>query len=67
MALRRNKPRCRQAYVATVEGEERGVPFRVFFKRVDAAEECAIETGGVLQDLNTLRRVRYVAGEWRKA
>ena len=53
-------------FVATVEGEEHGVPFRVFFKRMDRAEEVARSTRGVLQDLHTLKRVRWVHGEWRR-
>ena len=53
-------------YVATVEGLESGVPFRVFFKRLECAEHVAQKTGGTLQDLFTLARRRWVAGEWRE-
>jgi hypothetical protein len=49
--------------VATVEGTERGVFFRVFFKRMDAAQRTARQTGGTLQDLVTLKRYRFVRGQ----
>lgn len=51
--------------VATVEGEENGVPFRVFMKNMSSAEQLAQRTGGVLQDLYTLRRKQWVDGQWR--
>ena len=35
-------------YKAVVTGEQDGVPFRVQFKRMDAAYRVAIDTGGTL-------------------
>ena len=58
---------CAKPNIAMVTGQERGVPFRVFFKRMVDAEEVAIKTHGELQDLRTLRRRKWVAGEWRDA
>ena len=53
-------------YVAWVEGEDAGVPWRLFFKNMESAKKVAIETRGVLQDLRTLARQRWIAGEWRQ-
>ena len=61
------RPRPRAAYLAIVEGEERGVPFRTFYKRMGAAERDAIKTGGTVIDLRNLSRRRWVANEWREA
>lgn len=68
-----SRPRCseggrrnpRRPYVAMVEGEEHGVPFRVFHKRMDCAEELARKIrGAVVTCLTTLSRRRWVGGEW---
>lgn len=62
------KPRLRQSYVAMVEGSERGVPFRTFYKRMLAAEHDAMDVrGSVLTDLTTLRRRTFINGQWREA
>jgi hypothetical protein len=66
MNLRKNKPRCRSEYVAIVEGADWGVPFRVFFKRRDHAEQCAINTGGTYICLCTLQRKRFINDDWRE-
>ena len=53
-------------HVAIVEGTQHGVPFRTYYKRMCDAERDAIDTGGTLIDLCTLRRrvavKRYHAG-----
>lgn len=56
-------------YVALVEGEQAGVPFQCFYKRMDVAEHDAILTGGRLTDLRTLQSRIWVreANEWRDA
>jgi len=61
------KPRPRAQYVAIVEGEDQGVPFRTFYKRMDAAERDARATGAVVIDLSNLSRRRWVNDEWREA
>lgn len=53
-------------YVAIVEGEEHGVPFRTFYKRLDIARNDAAKTRGVLIDLCTLKRTRFVNGKWKE-
>lgn len=59
------KRRARVPYVAFVEGLEYGVPYRVFFKRMDCAEELARKIrGAVVTCLTTLSRRRWVGGEW---
>lgn len=60
------KPCPRRPYVAMVEGEERGVPFRVFYKRMDAAERDAIRTGGIVTCLSDLSRRRWVNDDWKE-
>jgi hypothetical protein len=48
-----------------VEGEEHGVFFRVFSKRMDCAERIAIEVrGAVVTCLYTLERRRWMHDEW---
>lgn len=68
-----SRPRCseggkrnpRRPYVAMVEGEEHGVFFRVFSKRMDCAERIAIEVrGAVVTCLYTLERRRWMHDEW---
>jgi hypothetical protein len=54
-------------YVAMVEGEDRGIVFRTFYKRMDAAQRDAQATRSTLTDLTTLRRTRWVNSEWRDA
>lgn len=62
------KPRRRQSYVAMVEGVEHGVPFRTFYKRLDAAERDAMAVhGAVVTDLFTLRRRKFINGKWEDA
>lgn len=61
------KPRQRCPYVAMVEGEDRGVPFRTFYKRMDAARRDALRTRATLTDLFSLRRQRFVNGAWQDA
>lgn len=58
-------PRPRLPYIAMVEGYDRGVPFRTFYKRTSAAERDARQTGGELVDLRDLSRRRWVKGQWR--
>ena len=69
-----SRPRCseggprnpRRPYVAMVEGEEHGVPFRVFHKRMDCAEQLAQKVhGAIVTCLFTLESRRWVGGGWR--
>lgn len=56
-------------FVAMVEGEQRGVPFRTFYKTMPAAERDAIATGGTLTDLITLKRrtpIVHSGNGWRQ-
>jgi len=54
--------------VAIVEGVDRGIPFRIMYKRMDAAERDAIRFNGLLLDMNTRSFRRWIAsiGEWRE-
>lgn len=56
----------RRPYVAMVEGYEQGVPFRTFYKRMDAARNDAIATGGTLTDLADLKHWRWINGKWKE-
>lgn len=59
------KRRARVPYVAFVEGLEYGVPYRVFFKRMDCALRLTRDSpGAVCVDLATLLSHRYVGGDW---
>lgn len=58
------KRQSRRPYVAFVEGVEHGVPYRVFFKRMDCAERLAKNPGAVLVCLTTLTTKRWVHGCW---
>ena len=55
-----NHKHALKPYVAMVEGEDAGVPFRVFFKYLKSAEQVAIDTHGVLTDLRTGERKRWI-------
>lgn len=52
-------------YIAMVEGVERGVPFRVYMKRMDKAQYVAARTGARVTDLRTLETTQFIAGEFR--
>lgn len=71
-----SRPRCseggkrnpRRPYVAMVEGYEHGVPFRIFHKRMDCAEQvCQRVRGSIVTCLFTLERRRWVDGRWYPA
>ena len=57
----------RLPYIAMVEGLDRGVPFRTYYKRMAIAERDAEATRGTLTDLRDLKRYRFVNGEWKEA
>lgn len=60
----RHSPRL--PYVAMVEGIDRGVPFRTYYKRMHLALKDAIATNGVVTDLHNLKRMRHVNGNWKE-
>lgn len=60
----RKKP-CYRQYTVTVEGEQAGAPFRLFFKRRDHAEALAIEVCGTIQDLCTLEKRKWTGTDWK--
>ena len=54
-------------YVAMVEGTERGVPFRVFHKRMCCAfKDAQAVPGSVVTDLFNLKRVSWVNNQWKE-
>lgn len=55
----------RLPYVAMVEGTDRGVPFRTYYKRMCCALKDAKATNGVVTDLFNLRRIRHINGDWK--
>lgn len=61
----RHSPRL--PYIAMVEGVDRGVPFRTFYKRMSTAERDAEATRSVLTDLRDLKRYRLINGNWKEA
>jgi len=61
------KPTKAKPYIAMVEGTDGGVDFCTFYKRMDTAKQDAFKTGGVVTDLFTLKRSRFVNEEWRDA
>lgn len=56
----------RLPYVAVVEGIDRGVPFRTFYKRLSCALRDAEATNGTVTDLHNLRRIRHINGNWKE-
>lgn len=56
----------RLPYVAMVEGTDRGVPFRTYYKRMHLALRDAEATNGTVTDLRSLRRLRYINGDWKE-
>lgn len=63
---RRKHSRKLWVNIAIVEGTDDGIPFRVFVKRKDKAENLARRTAGTITWLDTGKRVRYISGEWRE-
>lgn len=65
--LGKRSSRPLRPYIAMVEGAERGVSFRLLYKRMDAARNDAIKSGGVLTDLRSGVSSRFIhsIGEWR--
>ena len=66
--LRTGRRQKTMRVVAIVEGTDRGVPFRVQYKRMDAAERDAMRFhDAVLHDMNTGDRRKYIheIEEWR--
>jgi hypothetical protein len=65
--LRVGRHQKTQRTVAIVEGTDRGVPFRILYKRMDAAERDAMRFNGELLDLNTGVYRRWIPSieEWR--
>lgn len=56
----------RLPHIAMVEGTDRGVPFRTYYKRMNTAERDAKATKGVLTDLRDLKRCRFINGNWKE-
>lgn len=57
----------RLPYIAIVEGIDRGVPFRTYYKRMGIAQRDAKATKGVLTDLRDLKRYRFINDNWKEA
>ena len=54
-----------------VEGEDQGVSFRTFYHHLDAAQQAAFKTKGVVLNLKTGKRSRWIGdletGSWHDA
>lgn len=56
-----------RSYIAMVEGVERGVPFRVFHKRMCCAlKDARAVPGAVVTDLHNLKRIKWVNNQWKE-
>lgn len=56
MSNHNRKSKALKPYVAMVEGEQDGVPFRTFYKQMPTAENDCLSVGGKITDLRTLKR-----------